>query len=470
MRLLLSIGFMMGTATAVPAAEPWPTYRANLQRTGSADNAAGPAAPKVLWVSRSQEHFIASPVPAGDRVFVSGLGAFNVSALYALALDPKATQRILWSKTTPYLKLPTVSSPALTDGRLVFGDGMHQTDGAVLHCLRTDKGLPLWQLPVPGKLVHLEGSPTVSGGRAYVGGGAAGVVCVDVNRVTLDGKEMDLAAVQKLLDQRWTELTARYEADRKKDPDFAVPPSDDQLPKAAPVLLWQQGKDAWHVDAPVAVVGDRVLAASAYLDDEKVGERALFCLGAKSGEVRWKAPLRFNPWGGASVQGDLVIVAGSSVRYDPKTLKGARGEVIALGLADGKERWRREVGGGVVSCTALAGGLAVVCATDGKVRAFDLASGERRWDYDAKAPLFAAPAVAGGVVYVGDLRGVVHAVGLNDGMPRWTLDLGAHPEVKSPGMIYGGPVLSGGRLVVATCNLEGPFARKPTVVVCLGDK
>ncbi|HMF14490.1 MAG TPA: PQQ-binding-like beta-propeller repeat protein, partial [Gemmataceae bacterium] len=259
------------------AAEPWPTYRGNLQRTGNTDGVAGPSAPKVLWVHRSQDHFIAAPAPAGDRVYVSGLGAFNVSTFFALAVDPKASQRVLWSKTTPYLKLPTVSSPAIADGKLIFGDGMHQTDDATLHCLRAEKGQPLWQLPLPGKLVHLEGSPTVSNGRVYFGGGAAGVICVDLNRVALEGKEMDLAAIQKILETRWAELLAKFEEDKKKDADFAVPPTEDQLPKPAPVKVWQRGQDKWHVDAPVAVAGDRVLVASAYLDDEKVGERALFC-------------------------------------------------------------------------------------------------------------------------------------------------------------------------------------------------
>jgi outer membrane protein assembly factor BamB len=104
------------------------------------------------------------------------------------------------------------------------------------------------------------------------------------------------------------------------------------------------------------------------------------------------------------------------------------------------------------------------------VRAFNLTDGERRWIYDAKAPLFAPAAVVAGTVYTGDLRGVVHAIGASDGKPKWTLDLGSHPDVKAPGMIYGGPVVHGGRLFVATCNLEGPFARKPKVVACIGDK
>src|SRR5262249_47564429 len=121
--------------TLLCSAEPWSTYRGNLQRTGNTDSVAGPAAPKLLWVHRSQDHFIAAPVPLGERVYVSGLGAFNVSTFSAFAVDPKASQRVLWSKTTPYLKLPTVSSPAIAEGKLIFGDGMHQNDGATLHCL-----------------------------------------------------------------------------------------------------------------------------------------------------------------------------------------------------------------------------------------------------------------------------------------------------------------------------------------------
>jgi outer membrane protein assembly factor BamB len=291
-----------------------------------------------------------------------------------------------------------------------------------------------------------------------------------MNRVTLEGKEMDLKAAQKILETKWAELLKKYEEEKRKDPDLAVPPNEDQLPKPAPVKLWQQGAEKWHVDAPVAVAGDRVLAASAFLDKEKVGDRALFGLDAKTGEVKWRTPLELNPWGGPTVSGDAVVVGGGSIGYDTKALAGAKGEVTAIGLADGKVRWRKEVKGAVVSCVAVAGDLAVATATDGKVRAWNLADGEPRWQYDAKAPFFAAPAVAGGVVYAGDLKGVVHAIGLTDGKGRWTLDLGTDPAVMAPGMVYGGPVVHGGRVYVATCNVEGANARKPTVVVCIGEQ
>jgi hypothetical protein len=274
--------------TSSSAQEPWATYRGNAQRTGCTDGKAGPAKPEVLWVHKSADHFIAAPVPVGERLYVSGISGFNVPGAYMLDTNPSAKQRAVWSKSAPVLKQPSVSSPAVAGGKLVFGDGMHQNDGAMLYCVNADTGRPVWSLSVPGSLVHLEGSPTVVGDRAYMGGGAAGVFCIDVARVTLEGKEKSLAEIEKILDKKWAELKAQYEEEKKKD-EFAVPPSEDMLPKPTPTRVWSQGEKKWHVDAPVAVVGGRVLASTAFLDKEKVGDRALYSLDAKDGKVQWRA-------------------------------------------------------------------------------------------------------------------------------------------------------------------------------------
>lgn len=461
--------FLLFALVAAPllGAEPWATYRGNSQRTGHTDGVPGPTTtPKVLWVHKGNEHFIASPVPSGKELVLAGLGAFNVPTLFAFTTDATATQRVAWTRSTPLLKLPSVSSPAVVGDKLIFGDGMHQTNGATLYCLRASKGGVLWHYPIPGDLVHLEGSPTVVDSKVYLGGGAAGVVCLDANKLSLDGKELGADEIQKKLDAEWAKLQTAYEEDKKKNPMFAIPPSDAQLPKPTPKLVWQAGKEKWHVDAPVAVVGDQVLVASAFLDKEKVGDRALFALDAKTGEQKWRTALTLNPWGGPSVLNDTVIVTGSNIGYDLKLLKGAKGSIAAYDVATGKEKWNKTVQGGVVSCAALADGAAVVTATDGKVRAFDLATGERRWIYDAKTPLFAPPALAGDLAYVGDLTGVVTAIGIKDGLPKWTLDLGK--VVDAPGMVYGGPIVHGGKLYIATCNVDGPNAMKPRIVACLG--
>lgn len=448
----------------------WLTHRGNPQRTGAADDQPGPKSPKVLWVHKTREHYVAAPVPGGKEVYVSSLGAFNTSRFDALAVDPAAQKRIAWSKMAPLLKLPMVSAPALSDGKLVFGDGMHQTDGAILHCIEADGGLPVWQLVVPGKLVHLEGAPTISEGKVYIGGGNAGVLCVDLDRVTFEGKEQDLAAVRKVLAARWKELLAAYEKEKKVDPDFAIPPSEDSLPKPVPKLIWQSGRDIWHVDAAVGVAQQKVFVASAFLDDEKMGERALLCLGAADGKPLWKAPLKLNPWGGSTLAGDLALVACSSIRFDPKQISGATGEVVAVKIADGSIAWRTPLAGGVVSSVAVSGPLAVVAATDGNVRALDVASGGEKWVYPARSPFFAGVAIAGGVVYAADLAGVVHAVELASGKLLWKLDLGRDPAVMAPGSVYGSPVIQGGRLFVATCNLDAASEKPTTVVVSIGDK
>ena len=72
---LVSLWLLAAPALA-QTVEPWATYRGHQQRTGNTDGVAGPKQPTVLWVVKSKDHFIASPVPTGDRLFMSGLGAF----------------------------------------------------------------------------------------------------------------------------------------------------------------------------------------------------------------------------------------------------------------------------------------------------------------------------------------------------------------------------------------------------------
>ena len=73
----------------------------------------GPAAPRVLWAMKSKDHFIAAPVPHSDRLLVSGLGFINTANFYCLDAAEKPAQRVVWSKGSPFLELPTVSSPAI---------------------------------------------------------------------------------------------------------------------------------------------------------------------------------------------------------------------------------------------------------------------------------------------------------------------------------------------------------------------
>ncbi len=456
-------------ATKLPvssvAGQEWSAHRGGPARTGNVDGKAGPTRSKVLWVHRTREHFIAPPVPAGDRLLVCVLGAFNTGGLSAFDL---AEAKPLWSRRAPIIRFPTVGAPAAAGGMVVIGEGMHQTDGTSLHALRANDGRGLWRLTVPGELVHIEASPSIAGGRVYVGAGAAGVLCVDPTRVTLEGRERTPAEAAAEVDRRWKELLEKYEAEKKRDAEFAIPPNEGALPCPAPALAWQKGNGAWHVDAPVLVARDRVWVVSAFLEKERLGERALICLNAADGAEIWKAPMGMNGWGGATLAGELLLVPTCSIRYDPKELASARGEILAVRASDGGVAWRRDAGAAVLGTIAAAGELAVFCDTAGRVRALDVRTGEPRWAYAGGAPFFAGAAVAGDAAYTADLEGVVHAVGLSDGRLRWKLALGADPAVAAPGMVYGSPVVHGGRVYVATCNMEGKSAGGETVIVCIG--
>jgi outer membrane protein assembly factor BamB len=449
----------------------WSTHRGNPQRTG-ADDLPGPKKPRVLWVHKSPDHAIAPLVPGANAVFASTLGGFNAPSFQAFSQEPAGDKQLRWGKAAPLLRQPIAGAPAVVHGHtemLVFGDGFHTAEGASLYCLRAADGFPLWQLPVAGKLVHFEGTPTFSAGRLYLGGGSAGVLCLEPGRVSFEGKEQDLPQAQAALEQRWQDLLAKYEVEKKKDPQFALPPDEAQLPRPAPKRVWQQGQDRWHIDAPVAVAEEWVLAASAFLDDEKLGERALFCLKAGDGTVRWKTPLQYNPWAGPTV-GPYVVVGCSSICIDPKTAAGAKGEVVAVEFDTGTVKWRKELPGGVLSAVAVKGGLAVFTATDGKVRAWDACTGRERWAYDAQAPFLAGPAVTDKTVYAADLKGVVHALNLADGKKEWTLDLAADPATRTTGMVYGSPMVHHGRLYLATGNLGNTRGPTANVVVCIGDR
>jgi len=94
------------------SAADWPTHRGNAARTGNIDGQPGPATGKVLWAHVSAEHYLASPILAGDNVVVSALGAFNSPVMHALSTTPSAKNRISWTAASPYLKLPTVCAPA----------------------------------------------------------------------------------------------------------------------------------------------------------------------------------------------------------------------------------------------------------------------------------------------------------------------------------------------------------------------
>lgn len=176
-------------------------------------------------------------------------------------------------------------------------------------------------------------------------------------------------------------------------------------------LQWFVNTDGGVVSSP-AVVGDTVWIGSA---DGKV--RAL---DRESGVVRWTtdlhSPVSSSP---AIVEGRVFV---STRGGHIVALRSDSGSVIwnqALG-PDRPWHWGHESGDFWTSSVVVSGDLAIVGGGDGNVYALDIHRGTERWRATTGGRVRATPAVADGRVFVGSADGRMYALDLMTGKTRWT--------------------------------------------------
>ena len=185
---------------------------------------------------------------------------------------------------------------------------------------------------------------------------------------------------------------------------------------------------------------------------------------------RWKTFVGGESYASPVVGTDVVYVATKA------------GSVLALGLADGQERWRFDVGDYIArstpalvgntlyvaagyaltaidaesgkqrwrvplrfagSCSPVAADNLVFVATqEGHVSAFAPETGEERWHYRNDNLLFGSPAVADGSLVIGDEGGQVTALDASTGRERWQTQIG--------GQIYATPAIADGVAYIVT--------------------
>ena len=101
-----------------------------------------------------------------------------------------------------------------------------------------------------------------------------------------------------------------------------------------------------------------------------------------------------------------------------------RGNVIALALSDGSEKWRTYVGSEIGSTPVAAQGRVFAQTIDGELIALDAETGEQLWSYSSQVPLLtlrgtSTPVTARDVVYAGFASGKVVALRASNGEPIW---------------------------------------------------
>lgn len=311
------------------------------------------------WRFDAGSSVASSPAVADGRVFFGdragrfhALDAHTGEEVWRVATGPEAS----WAWGHESADIFT-SSPAVVDGRVVFGSG----DGRV-HAVRADDGGALWSTPVNGRV---RSSPAVRDGVVVVGSADGSVYVLSLD----DGSVLE-----------------RFDTEGRslRSADF--------------------GFDRKTVQSTPAVVDGRVFVGA------KDGHLYAFDLGeggpgdgepGEGGEGRWawRSDHRVS-WvlGGPAVADGVVWTGTSDGRF-----------VQAVDAGSGRELWRVETPSSVWTSPAVAGGAVYVADNAGWVRALDRTSGEELWSYRTGARVQSSPVPDDGMLFVGSDDGGVYA-------------------------------------------------------------
>jgi len=413
------LGSLGDEVAAAEAGRAWPLFRGSAARRGYAGGPE-PAAGNVLWrftdKGRNLETFYSSPAVVGNRVYVTGAlkGYFtDRGAVYALDAD---TGRVVWAYDGGGYRA-TFSSPAVADGRVVVGEGLHLTDDARVVCLDAEaseaagdrRGVKRWEYRTAS---HVESSPCIAEGRVYIGAGDDGLYCFD-----LAG---DGAGGAKVL----------WHLDGDDYPDCETSPvvADGRVyfslglgGEALCCVDAATGERLWRVDTPApafaspAVADGRVYVGMGYGD---------YLNDAAGAAENLRKRLRAE---GADAD---------QIRRRTAAFKEA-GQVWCVDAATGEVRWRYDrIGGTVLGSPAVADGRVYAAARDGGLYCLDAADGTLIRRFDAHGPIIGAAAVADEHVYVVTAAGTLYGLDRRTLREVWRVRLNA-TTMSSPAVARG---------------------------------
>ena len=335
---------------------------------------------------------VVSSLATPERLYVAVMvteGFSRTGRVYAL--DP-ATGAEQWcfprdAGGDPDLEMKIAfSTPVFADGRLYFGEGMHEDKNSRLFCLDVEKGKLLWTYQTES---HTESTPFVADGKVVIGAGYHGIHCLDA--VKGPGPE------NKPL---W-----RYPADKSAE-DRAL-----------------------HVDSNPVIANGRVYAGSGYKPDYVKDQgkiNTIFCLDLNTGKKIWDERVDDSVYGSPLVHDGKVFIGTGNSTYS-ETFPSKRPGVLCRDAVTGQPIWECVLPENVMGRPAADKYQLYVGCLDGKAYALDQRTGKINWRIDMGAPVLANPVVElegdtgiAGVVYFAGKYGSVTAVAPYQGKPFWS--------------------------------------------------
>lgn len=480
----------------------WTAFRGGPERRGAVPGEAGPRrAPRVAWQAGREilgagAAVDSSPAVVGNRVYIGasvpGLGQ-NSGALHALDLD---TGGRAWSWTgageLPTPLRPVFASPAVGQRFLVSGEGYHEDRDCRITVLNLE--------PVrasggtqPPKLQgwvqttsHVESSPALFEGLAYVGAGDDGFYGVDLAagkvawRIEGDahyeiaaGPTADALAALMGQTVAVTGSAVRVFTGEHADANIQVlrptahrihagpaspapggpsPTERVVIGKVVPAGA-RKTRDASSVRLEIATWIPDCESSPVVVDGKVVfgsglGGNAVVCADAKTGAILWKSPVAHPAFGAPTVvDGKVLIGLGNGIftRSDPNPV----GAVVALALADGKPLWTLPTGDVVLGAVAVEGGRGYAGSRDGALYVFDVKDGKLLQKAAIGAPIVSSPALTADAAYFTTNEGKLVCLDRASSKLRWS-----HP-LRS--IVISSPVVAAGKLLVGSSS-KGFFA------------
>ncbi len=212
--------------------------------------------------------------------------------------------------------------------------------------------------------------------------------------------------------------------------------------------IWRQKVGAPIRSAP-SVAGGIVISIAR--------DNSAFAYSAEDGTVRWRVR------GAASGAG---VLGGASAAISPggtAVIPFGSGEIVAVGLQNGRRSWSDVVSGGRrglarsaisdISADPVIQGVAIIAGnSSGLLVGIDGRSGRRGWsrEFGAMGPVWSA----GATMFVVSDDAQLKRLSAQDGSTLWSTTLPQYddPEDLEGVIRYGGPVLAGGRLLVTSAE------------------
>jgi len=410
----------------------WTAFRGGSHRRGyvPARDAEDPTAADPIWDFAREKTIYSSPTVVGNRVYTTfaDYGPFSDRG-GILCIDAESGAEA-WRYTGEGFRA-TFSSPSVKDDYIVSGEGLHQTNNARVICVNR-KGERLWSHRTGS---HVESSPCLYRGHAYIGAGDDGYYCIALKPA--EGGKPDI---------KW-----HLKGDRYRDCETSPIAYDGVvyfglgLGGKAIVAVdadpSKKGKELWRLATPYPVFAPPTAA------------QGRLYIGMGNGDFV----------NSAEVVRSKIIAKLREAHRSAKEIEeatrglGPAGEVWCIDLkkeaADPQDRvvWKYKVGRTVLGAVAVKGDRLYFGSRDKHVYCVST-SGKLIARWNARSEVKTSPAVAKEHVYVVSGSGFLHCLTADTLEPVWEMRLGAGELfISSPtvalGHVYVGTPLDGLRCI-----------------------